>query len=456
MSASVATITSRTSPAPTRSSRSGTWMSSGPTPSMGEITPCRTWYRPWSSAVRSIASTSSGDSTTHTRDGSRRVERQMAPRSPSAMFQQRSQYPMRVLTSTIARASASARPRSARRMWHASRCAVLGPTLGSRDSSWISSSRAAGSCGTPGRPRLEQARGQAQARCDGLHALGGEVPRPVHPLVHRRHDEVLQHLDVVAGHVRVDRDRQQLLLAVDHHFHGAAAGRGLDLFLLELGLDLGHLGLHLLDLLEHLHLVLHQGVSFNGRTRTTFASNFLSAALISGSSSGASARAGAACCCCCAARGAASWRRRSSRAPSPSQDRSSGSTWPALSIACLWWKLYGKTSTRQSPSTRGLASRKYARVFGVSDSRTRRHPSTGSCAAAAGCATGAGAGAGAGATGVAATGASAGAAAGAATGAGTGTAAATATGAGTAAATGAAAGAGAGAAASRVASPASR
>src|SRR5207248_4971565 len=99
--------------------------------------------------------------------------------------------------------------------------------------------------------------------------------------------------------------------------------------------------LHLLHLLQHLHLVLHHGASFNGRTRTTLASSLRSAALITGSSSGASGGAAAGAAAPPAA-GTASSSRSSSLAACPSHDRTRGSTWPALSTACLWWKLYGK------------------------------------------------------------------------------------------------------------------
>src|SRR5215470_19246514 len=127
---------------------------------------------------------------------------------------------MRVLTSTIARARASARPRSERRMWKASRWAVLGPTLGSRDSSWISSSRATGSWvnAVP----LHQAGGQAQSRCDCLHPGRGQFTGAVQRLVHGRHHKVLEHVDV-PGDVRIDGERYNPLLAVDDSLDGPAA-----------------------------------------------------------------------------------------------------------------------------------------------------------------------------------------------------------------------------------------
>src|SRR5215831_9419554 len=190
----------------------------------------------------------------------------------------------------MALASASDRARSERRMWKARRCAVLGPTLGSRDSSWISSSRAAGSCAKAA--PLDQARGQAQARRDRLHPGRSQLTRPVQRLVHCRHHQVLKHLDV-AGHFRIDRERDDPLLAVDDRLYSPAPSRRFNLLPLKLCLHLSHTVLDLLHLLEHFH-VLHQGVSFNGRTRTTLASSFLSAALITGSSSGASGGAAVA------------------------------------------------------------------------------------------------------------------------------------------------------------------
>src|SRR2546423_808293 len=63
----------------------------------------------------------------------------------------------------------------------------------------------------------------------------------------------------------------------------AAAGAGLDGLALELGLDLGHAVLHLLDLLQHLHRILHSETSF---TRVTRPSNRRTTSRTKGSSSG--------------------------------------------------------------------------------------------------------------------------------------------------------------------------
>jgi len=86
MSASVAMITSATPSSRTRSRSCGTWIWSGPIPSIGEITPCSTKYSPLNSEVRSTASTSSADSTTRRRVASRRVDEQIQHRLPSAML----------------------------------------------------------------------------------------------------------------------------------------------------------------------------------------------------------------------------------------------------------------------------------------------------------------------------------------------------------------------------------
>jgi hypothetical protein len=75
-------------------------------------------------------------------------------------------------------------------------------------------------------------------------------------LVDRRQDEILEH--VPFGRVDdllVDLDLQDLLLAVGGHLDHAPAGVCLDGLEFQLGLDPGHIFLHLLDLFHHsLHI----------------------------------------------------------------------------------------------------------------------------------------------------------------------------------------------------------
>src|SRR5258708_6349268 len=117
-------------------------------------------------------------------------------------------------------------------MWKARRCAVLGPTLGRRDSSWISSSRAPGSWANA-LSLSDQARRQAGPGGQLLHGAGPNLARAAHRLVHRRDHQVLQHLDV-ARDIGIDNDGQQLLLTGDPCANRAAAGGCLDLLPLEI------------------------------------------------------------------------------------------------------------------------------------------------------------------------------------------------------------------------------
>ena len=67
----VARMTSSTVPSARRPSSSRTCSCSGPTLSMGDITPPSTWYSPWNEPVRSMACTSRGSETTQMRLRSR-------------------------------------------------------------------------------------------------------------------------------------------------------------------------------------------------------------------------------------------------------------------------------------------------------------------------------------------------------------------------------------------------
>src|ERR1700719_1356696 len=104
---------------------------------------------------------------------------------------------MRAFTSAIALASESARWLSARSRGKARRCAVFGPTPGSRESSVISLSSGSGSCGTS-RPLLLQESGwEAKAGAERLHLGRGQLPRSLERLGDRRDHQVLQDLHVL-------------------------------------------------------------------------------------------------------------------------------------------------------------------------------------------------------------------------------------------------------------------
>ena len=95
-------------------------------------------------------------------------------------------------------------------------------------------------------------KGRLQAARELPHLLGGSLLHLAEHLVDRRHDHVLQHLDVLrVDRLGLDREGEDLLLAVGLDRDHAAAGGGLVLPRLQL-LDLGELFLHLLGLLEHL------------------------------------------------------------------------------------------------------------------------------------------------------------------------------------------------------------
>ncbi len=111
----------------------------------------------------------------------------------------------------------------------------------------------------PPRPRPPSASIAAEASI-AAHAgrLALEVHRLAHRLVDRRHDHVLQHLDVLGvDRVGVDLERLELEVAAHHDLDHAAAGGRLDLLVLELLLRGHHVGLHLLGLLQ-------QGVQVRG------------------------------------------------------------------------------------------------------------------------------------------------------------------------------------------------
>src|SRR5215208_6729150 len=85
------------------------------------------------------------------------------------------------------------------------------------------------------------------------HLRGGHLLGRADRLVHGGLHHVLKKLDVLGvDRFRVDLQLQQLEVAAHLDGDHAAAGTGLDGGALQLLLRLGHLGLHLLDLLHHL------------------------------------------------------------------------------------------------------------------------------------------------------------------------------------------------------------
>src|SRR5262245_14907389 len=159
------------------------------------------------------------------------------------MLKQRSQNTTGSRTAIRAPARVRASASGARRRWYVSRCAVFGPIPGSRANDSIS--RATGSISVAATTALEAR--DPESAGHGSHLLLGEASRGAERVVDGGHDQVLEHLDVrrVDGG-RVDRDRDELLLAGHDGLHDAAAGGAVDLGVAQLALDALHLLLHLL------------------------------------------------------------------------------------------------------------------------------------------------------------------------------------------------------------------
>src|SRR5262245_13204905 len=121
------------------------------------------------------------------------------------------------------------------------RCALFGPTPGSRPSSSIRSWRA---------PSYTSEAGQshgAEATREGAHLLLGQRARAVVRVPERDHHEILERLDVVRVNDRpVDLDGENVSATVQSHRDEAAAGRPGHLGLGKLLLGGDHLLLHLL------------------------------------------------------------------------------------------------------------------------------------------------------------------------------------------------------------------
>src|SRR5438477_3764216 len=240
--------------------------------------------------------TSPGSSTTQISPASRRSSWQIRQRGSSARLKQISQKPMRSLTSRIASARALASSASARRRWNARRWAVRWPTPGSLPSSVIRR-------WTGGAYKLSLEARQAQVAepaGEPAHLRRGKLLRRAQRLVGGGEHHVLQQLGILGiDGVRVDGDRLHHEVAGHLDLHHPAAGRGLDLLVLELLLRGHHVLLHLLDLLEHLlHVRLgHQAPpSFSsGSGRISSASNSATNRATISSSEGGSASSGSSC-----------------------------------------------------------------------------------------------------------------------------------------------------------------
>src|SRR5688500_18152753 len=101
--------------------------------------------------------------------------------------------------------------------------------------------------------QAERAPEVAEAARGGAELALLQLLRRAERLVEGGKDEVLEELDVFGvDRVRIDRHLDDLELSRHHDLDRAAAGGRFDALVLQLLLRLRHLGLHLLDLLEHL------------------------------------------------------------------------------------------------------------------------------------------------------------------------------------------------------------
>src|SRR6202158_2981838 len=111
---------------------------------------------------------------------------------------------------------------------------------------------------------------------------GSPSPDATDSIVDRGDHKVLEHFDVRCG-LGIDRHRDHLLISGGDHPHCAAAHARLDRLRVQLRLNLVHPVLHLLNLPQPLHRILHSETSF---TRVTRPSNLRTTSRTNGSSSG--------------------------------------------------------------------------------------------------------------------------------------------------------------------------
>lgn len=135
-----AKITSFTEPPATRSTSESISRSPGPMPSIGEITPPRTWYSPRYCWVFSMAITSWMFSTTHTVVVSRWGSEHIGHSSVSLMLWQQRQYLISLRSLTEAWANRLTSSGDWRNRCSTRRRAVLRPMPGSRENSPTASS----------------------------------------------------------------------------------------------------------------------------------------------------------------------------------------------------------------------------------------------------------------------------------------------------------------------------
>src|SRR3954470_21816484 len=155
-----------------------------------------------------MATTSLYSSTTHSTVASRRGSRQIRHCSSSETLKQVLQNRTRALTSSRTSARRRTSTGSDERRWNAIRCALLGPTPGSRPSSsmrsWMTPSYMARHL-HPGQAEAAHPLGQR------THLLLGQLGRRARGVADGRDDQVLQALDVVRVHrLRVDLDGEHL------------------------------------------------------------------------------------------------------------------------------------------------------------------------------------------------------------------------------------------------------
>src|SRR6185436_8364133 len=160
--------------------------------------------------------------------------------------------------------------------WARCRAAAAGPRSAARQAR-----------GSRSRPSLHPESGDLQPAGELAELLLHELARLAQRLVGGGQYEILEHLDVVLAHdLGIDLDRDELLLAVGHHGHHAAAGRGFDGALAHFFLQRCHLLLQLLRFLHHVAEALHwpSPSGWRGRTATTSPWNSLTAACTAGCS----------------------------------------------------------------------------------------------------------------------------------------------------------------------------
>src|SRR5687767_9826210 len=187
-------------------------------------------------------------------DRSRRGSRQTRHSSCSLTLPQIRQKRTLSFTSVSAVTRRRTSAGSAASRWKAIRCALLGPTPGSRPSSSMRSWTA------PSYIELHAREAEAaQSAGERTHRAGLELLRLARSVADGRDDEVLEALDVVrVDRPGVDLQPEHLTGAGDRGADQVAAGAALDLGLGELGLRLDQLLLHLLRLL---HQLLHVRLS---------------------------------------------------------------------------------------------------------------------------------------------------------------------------------------------------